>query len=246
MAKNTNKAQSPTESKKNETKGKASSSTKKKAAPKLSSKLGFLKDERFRKIFGIFLIILAVFLTISGISFIFTGAHDLHILAGDILDVEESRRFKNVTGRIGAGSAKWLMHDGFGLAGLIIPFLIFLLGVKIALKKTLLPFAKTFRISLFALFFVPLFIGFFFHHSNPENGQIILSCNDNLVGAYGVFATRWCVFTLGWFGALLLILVISAAVVIINFNPSDSYHNVFLIISFYPSLSTKHLNTPFR
>ena len=220
MAKNTNKAQSPTESKKNETKGKSSSSTKKKAAPKLSSKLGFLKDERLRKIFGIFLIILAVFLTISGISFIFTGAHDLHILAGDILDVEESRRFKNVTGRIGAGSAKWLMHDGFGLAGLIIPFLIFLLGVKIALKKTLLPFAKTFRISLFALFFVPLFIGFFFHHSNPENGQIILSCNDNLVGAYGVFATRWCVFTLGWFGALLLILVISAAVVIINFNPS--------------------------
>jgi S-DNA-T family DNA segregation ATPase FtsK/SpoIIIE len=220
MAKNTNKAQSPTESKKNETKGKSSSSTKKKAAPKLSSKLGFLKDERFRKIFGIFLIILAVFLTISGISFIFTGAHDLHILAGDILDLEESRRFKNVTGRIGAGSAKWLMHDGFGLAGLIIPFLIFLIGVKIALKKTLLPFAKTFRISLFALFFVPLFIGFFFHHSNPENGQIILSCNDNLVGAFGVFATRWCVFTLGWFGALLLILVISAAVVIINFNPS--------------------------
>ena len=220
MAKNTNKAQSPTESKKNETKGKSSSSTKKKAAPQLSSKLGFLKDERFRKIFGIFLIILAVFLTISGISFIFTGAHDLHILAGDILDLEESRRFKNVTGRIGAGSAKWLMHDGFGLVGLIIPFLIFLVGVKIALKKTLLPFAKTFRISLFALFFVPLFIGFFFHHSNPENGQIILSCNDNLVGAFGVFATRWCVFTLGWFGALLLILVISAAVVIINFNPS--------------------------
>ncbi|MDG1158535.1 MAG: DNA translocase FtsK [Flavobacteriales bacterium] len=220
MAKNTNKAQSPTESKKNETKGKTSSSSKKKTAPKLSSKLGFLKDERFRKIFGIFLIILAVFLTISGISFIFTGAHDLHILAGDILDLEESRRFKNVTGRIGAGSAKLLMHDGFGLAGLIIPFLIFLIGVKIALKKTLLPFAKTFRISLFALFFVPLFIGFFFHHSNPENGQIILSCNDNLVGAFGVFATRWCVFTLGWFGALLLILVISAAVVIINFNPS--------------------------
>lgn len=220
MAKNTNKAQSPTESKKNETKGKSSSSTKKKAAPKLSSKLGFLKDERFRKIFGIFLIILAVFLTISGISFIFTGAHDLHILAGDILDLEESRRFKNVTGRIGAGSAKWLMHDGFGLAGLIIPFLIFLIGVKIALKKTLLPFAKSFRISLFALFFVPLFIGFFFHHSNPENGQIILSCNDNLVGAFGVFATRWCVFTLGWFGALLLILVISAAFIIINFNPS--------------------------
>lgn len=220
MAKNTNKAQSPTESKKNEAKGKTSSSSKKKTAPKLSSKLGFLKDERFRKIFGIFLIVFAVFLTISGISFIFTGSHDLHILAGDILDLEESRRFKNVTGRIGAGSAKLLMHDGFGLAGLIIPFMVFLIGVKIALKKTLLPFAKTFRISLFTLFFVPLFIGFFFHHSNPENGQIILSCNDNLVGAYGVFATRWCVFTLGWFGALLLILVISAAVVIINFNPS--------------------------
>ncbi len=220
MAKKRNKAQSTTEPKKNRVKGSEPAPAKKKAKAKMPEKLEFIRDERFRKIFGIILLILAVFLTISGISFLFTGAHDLHILAGEVLDLEETPRFKNVAGRLGAGAAKALMHDGFGLAGLIIPFLIFLIGARIAFKKTLLPFAKTFRISLFALLFVPLLIAFFFHHSHAENGQIILSCNDNLVGAFGVSITRWFVFTIGWFGTLLFILTVVAGVVIINFNPS--------------------------
>ncbi len=220
MAKKRNKAQSSTEPKKNRVKGSEPAPSKKKAKAKMSEKLKFIRDERFRKILGIVLLIIAVFLSISGISFLFTGAHDLHILAGEVLDLEETPRFKNVAGRLGASSAKALMHDGFGLAGLIIPFLIFLIGVRIAFKKTLLPFAKTFRISLFSLLFVPLLIAFFFHHSHAENGQIILSCNDNLVGAFGVSITRWFVFTIGWFGTLLFILVILAGFVIINFNPS--------------------------
>lgn len=211
-------------SKKKSSKSKTTGSKKSKAKtgkPSAISKLvnQWSNDDRIRKITGIFLVVVATFIFLSGISFLVTGPHDLHLLADEELTSDTGNGFRNMMGKIGAITGKAFIHNGFGIAGLFIPFLMFLVGVKIWLRKTLLPLFKTTRLSLVGMLFIPLVIGFFFHEKDVTNGQIILTCNDNLVGSYGAFATRWAVFTLGWFGTFLSILFITGCLVIFNFNP---------------------------
>ena len=225
MAKKKTKNQtSPKNQMKSTDSPKAASASKKKASaskPSVTKKtptFSFLKEERNKKIIGAIFSIIAIFFLLSGISFMFTGEHDIHLLLGTIDSIEDADRYQNITGKIGAIIGKALTHDSFGLAGLLIPFVLFLLGWRVWFGKHLLPFGKTVRLSLIGMIFIPLILGFFFHDADQNSGRIILSCNDNLVGAYGVFSTRWCVFTLGWFGTLLLILASITSIVIFNFH----------------------------
>ncbi|WP_306642636.1 FtsK/SpoIIIE family DNA translocase [Sanyastnella coralliicola] len=209
------------------TKGKAKS--KAKAKGKSKSKKGFkmpelpswLTDERTRKIIGVFFSVLAIFLLLSGISFLITGQHDLRLIENSPSIDEDGtvETFKNMLGKVGAYSAYLMMHRGFGIGGLFIPFLLFLYGIRIWLQKALLPLAKTTRLSIVGMLLIPLIIGFLFHTKDEVAQQIIITCNDNFVGVYGVFATRWAIFTLGWFGTLLFLLFVVGAMVIFNFDP---------------------------
>ncbi|MFM1933012.1 MAG: hypothetical protein RL226_2315 [Bacteroidota bacterium] len=179
------------------------------------------KDSRVKRITALVLTIVSVYLFFACVSYIFTGHHDLRLILNTPTEGAEGKEhFANMLGSIGAHSAYYLMNRSFGIGGLFVPFLLFLFSWKLLTGKRLLPRAKTIRLSLFAMLFLPLVIGFFFHEQHEELGKIRITCNDNLVGVYGVFATRWAVFTLGWFGALLLILVISATSFIFNFNPN--------------------------
>ena len=210
---------------------KSETSTTSKKAEKTPSalsgagKLGkrWAADERIRKISGIFLVGASAFIFLSGISFLVTGPHDMHLLANDQLNAGSGNNFRNMMGKIGALTGKAFIHNGFGIAGLFLPFLMFILGVKIWMRKTLLPLFKTTRLSLLGMLYIPLVIGFFFHDKDAANGQIILTCNDNLVGSYGAFITKWSVFTLGWFGTLLSVVFVAGCLVIFNFNPSFAF-----------------------
>ena len=182
----------------------------------------WMKDERTRKITGFFLVVIALFSFFACVSFIVSGNQDLRLILNvPAENLDGSREtYRNFLGQVGAYTAYFLMYRGFGIAALFIPFLLFLYGIRIWMQKTLLPLAKTTRLSIVGMLFIPLLIGFLFHNKDVVAQQIEITCNKNLVGIYGVFATEWSVFTLGWFGTLLLILFTLASTIIFNFNPN--------------------------
>lgn len=193
----------------------------KKARFKRPALPAWLADERTRKIIGAFLTLTAVFFFLAGLGFLASGKHDLRLILHnpEILENGLAEQYKNFLGKVGAHIGYALTHRSFGVGGLFIPFLLFLFGIRIWLKKTLLPLGKTTRLSIYGMLVLPLIIGFLFHTKDEVAQEITITCNDNLVGVYGAFATKWCVFKLGWFGTLMLLLFVIGASVIINFNP---------------------------
>ena len=165
----------------------------------------------------------SLFIAISCLSYITTGKHDLRL----IVDAEElgtTESFTNVMGKSGAHTAYFFMNQLFGIAALFIPFYFFILGVKVFSKKTLLPLARTARLSLFGMLLIPVIVGFLFHKAVPGTEHAVeLTCNENLVGAYGYHMTVWSSYTLGWIGTFLVLLFLTSAVVIFNLSGPLAY-----------------------
>lgn len=122
-------------------------------------------------------------------------------------------------GKIGAHVAWFFMNKYFGIGAIFLSLIGFIHGVHIWLKRDILPYWKTFRLSILAMFYFPVAIGFLFHHRvDGLDRTIEITCNQNLVGGYGHFATEWLTYTLGWSGALMVLLFVAGAFIIFNFN----------------------------
>jgi S-DNA-T family DNA segregation ATPase FtsK/SpoIIIE len=211
---------------KNSVKGAAEKKTSKKSPKKRSTgnsdnlkalKL-FIKDKRVRQIFGGFLCIISLYITISCLSYVTAGKHDLRLIL-DASELTGNESFSNVMGKSGAHTAYFFMNQLFGIAALFIPFYVFLLGAKAFSGKTLLPLVKTLRLSLFGILLLPIVIGFFFHQAIPGTDHAVeLTCNENMVGAYGYFMTVWTSYTFGWIGTLLVLMFVVGAAVIFNLS----------------------------
>jgi DNA segregation ATPase FtsK/SpoIIIE, S-DNA-T family len=182
--------------------------------------MAFMRDPRVQKIFGIFTVLFSIFTLLACISFLFNGDHDQRLVLGQYDDkLNPNEPYTNWMGKMGAHVAWFFMNKYFGLGALFLPLILFVWGWRIWWTRDLLPFWKTIRLSVLAMFFFPLAIGFLFHH--PVEGlerTIEISCNPNLVGGYGHLATLWCTFTLGWWGTLMLLLFTVGAFLIFNFN----------------------------
>jgi len=181
----------------------------------------FWQEPRVQKISGIFLVLFSVFVFLSCVSYLFNGQNDFRLVQGtEVVDsFSQSEPYKNWMGKIGAHVAWFFMNKYVGLGALFLPLILFMIGIRVWLKRDLLPFWKTIRLSVAAMLFFPLAIGFMFH--NRVDGferTIEITCNQNLVGGFGHFATEWCTYTLGWFGTLMLLLFVSGAFLIFNFN----------------------------
>lgn len=206
----------------------------KKATPKSRSKKSvggdqlkavrtFLKDDRVRRITGGFLIVVSLFIAVSCLSYITSGKHDLRLIQ-DADELAGNETFANVMGQSGAATAYFFMNQLFGIAALFIPFYVFLLGFKAFTKKTLLPLVRTLRLSVFGILILPIIIGFFFH--DPIEGMdhaVELTCNENLVGAYGYSMTVWTSYTFGSIGTFLILFFIVGAAVIFNLSGPLAY-----------------------
>ncbi|MDZ4750539.1 MAG: DNA translocase FtsK [Flavobacteriales bacterium] len=182
---------------------------------------GFFADQRVKKIIGIFMVLGALFLFTSFVSYLFTATHDLRL----VLETDSERLlsqevpYKNVMGKMGAHVAYFFMNKYFGIGALFLAFLLFLWGMKVWWGKHILPIFKSIRLSVLGMLFFPLAIGFLFHKRvDGFDRTIDITCNQNLVGGYGHFATEWMTFTLGWIGTFVVLAFVFAAYLIFNFN----------------------------
>lgn len=219
MAKNT-----PKNTTKQNAEPEVAAATKKKntsSSSGTSSVKNFLNDPRVKKITGIFLAAFGVYLFLACLSYLISGGHDQYLITGDtsVSDFSEHEPFHNWMGKIGAHLAHFFMFTYLGIGAFFVAFILFLWGVRVAFKRELLPFYKSIRLSVLGVLYFPLLIGFLFHHRVDEFERTIeITCNDRFVGGYGHFATEWTTFTLGWFGTLMLLLLVAGAYFIFNHN----------------------------
>ncbi|MCX6232535.1 MAG: DNA translocase FtsK 4TM domain-containing protein [Bacteroidetes bacterium] len=169
-------------------------------------------NEKSLKVIGVFLILFALFLTFSFISFFTTWWMDYdkisHAGLRDIL-FNNSIETTNMSGRLGAALSHIFIKKWFGVASFIFIFLFFITGLKL-LKINLLKLSKAYGFSFFILIFASVGFAYIFKNSN----YIILG------GEFGYETSSFLEGLLGKIGAGILLVFAFLCFLIVAFNTS--------------------------
>lgn len=182
--------------------------------PWASEKKSFSQKVFGRKsqlILGTGLLLGTFYLLLACTSFLFSGDNDLHlILGGDASTrIADAPQYENWMGKMGAWAAYLLMFKGFGVGAFFVCYLLIMLGSQLVVQATPTPFFKSFRWMTYGMLFVPLILGFLFHHREDDPfPHIVLDINDRFVGAYGLWITQWFTFTMGKIGTGVVLLAL--------------------------------------
>ena len=171
-----------------------------------------LRDERARQVFGVFFILLSVFMAVAFVSFIFNWKTDQNVVFGfsweDFL-ASQPDAAKNTMGIFGALLGHLFIHKWFGIASFAIPVILFVGGAKLAFKIKLLPFIKTIRYSFFIVIWMALLLGLLFGNNLPFLG-----------GAFGYHGYQWLKGLMGTAGTgiFLFFYLLTFLIVVYNLN----------------------------
>jgi len=169
-----------------------------------------VKDERTHKIAGTFCIVLALFLFIAFISYLFTWQEDQDkVLKGGLSFLfSDDIKVANLLGRLGAWAAHLFIYNGFGLASFLICSFFFVFGANLLFARRLFSIKRNLRYVLAGL----LFFSVAFAFVSPSN-------TFPWGGAVGDMINEWLQRFLGWVGTAVLLSVAGLAYFIWRFNP---------------------------
>jgi DNA segregation ATPase FtsK/SpoIIIE, S-DNA-T family len=119
--------------------------------------------------FGILLILLAVALTVSFVSYFVNGKFDQSEL-NDFAD--RNSEVQNWLGKFGAFLADFFIYKGFGVASFLFARLLFLTGAYLVLDMTVSKLKKTWFWDMFVVIVLSILFGFF-GNQLPELGGVI-------------------------------------------------------------------------
>ncbi len=178
----------------------------------------FFKNEKFRFILGVLILIVTAYLLVAFISFLFYGAADQSKLDLDKwkLIFDSTIRVNNKAGKTGAYLAEMIINNGFGLASFIFIYLLTVLGLRILGRKRR-NFLNTLIFSLLTLIWLSVTLGLIF--KNPEPGFLVGG------GNYGAQLSLLLSSLIGVIGLVLLLLVTGLTLVIVRFEKSYSIIN---------------------
>lgn len=199
---------------------------------KPSSQKGFLRDERFKFIAGVFIFLFSLYLFIALVSFIFTWKADQSFSWQNVFSASDIR-VENWAGKAGAFMGNLFMSEGFGLAALVFPLILALGGLRL-MKLRPYPFRKTSRILIISAILASLIFGFLFGTAQGYLG-------NGLGGAHGVFVIKWMNSFLGKFGTALLLLFATATFLV--FTTKNAFHWLNLSVGLIHSLFKKKEET---
>ncbi|HVA98965.1 MAG TPA: DNA translocase FtsK 4TM domain-containing protein [Bacteroidia bacterium] len=161
-------------------------------------------DSRFRKICGLLFLLFSVYLFIALVSYLFTWQID----QDKVLGPWSAMKVSNWLGKIGAVISFQFVHQWFGIAAFIFVFLFFIIGIKILFNITLLPLARSLKISFFLLIWISATLGLVFQNNFSPGGG--MGYNINL----------WLNQTIGKAGNVFLILFSFLGFLVMAFNIS--------------------------
>lgn len=173
----------------------------------------WLSDGRARKITGVFLILLAVYLLFAFSSYLFLyfkwGYDDLFSsFSFNRILFDTDIEANNWAGRLGAALSILLIKKGFGIASFLIILIFLVTGIKMSLDISVLPVWKTFRNSLLGILWLPVALGFLL-----QNSMYAV-----LGGVTGYQSSIWLEGLLGKTGTAIVLFFTLIAILVFAFN----------------------------
>lgn len=169
----------------------------------------FVKDERTHKVAGMICLLIAAFLFIAFISYLYTWKADQKIISNNFSDVffNESGNVQNLLGRLGAYTSHLFFFNGVGIASFLFCYLFLILGVNSMTGRRVFKIGRNVRYIIFGLIFLSTAFAFIFHAVSFPWG-----------GAMGNMISHWLTGFLGQLGTSLLILVCALAFLVWKYN----------------------------
>jgi S-DNA-T family DNA segregation ATPase FtsK/SpoIIIE len=200
---------------------KSNTKTTKKTKNKSTRKVNLLKpvidlfnvsNNRLRLSIGSVLGLVSVYQLLSFLSYFFTWKSDQDKIINtgffDFIFSGEEVEINNALGKLGAWISHTFIHEWFGIASFIFPFVFLVISVYLLTKVKILPLKKTLAISVVSLVVVSLVLGFFTTNSSFPFG-----------GEFGFQFNGWLKTTVGSIGAFLFLVVLLFIAVVVLFNP---------------------------
>lgn len=174
--------------------------------------VSFFRNEKFRFILGILVLLISAYLLIAFISFLFFGDADqskLDLKWSELVFNSEIQ-VKNKAGKTGAYLSEVIINRGFGIASFIFIYLLIIAGFKI-LGRNLVKFRKSLVYSLVLLIWLSISLGFLF--TKTDAGSSIY-----MGGRYGFILSNWLSSLIGMYGLVLLLLISALILMVIRFE----------------------------
>ena len=149
-----------------------------------------LKDDRFPKLIGLFLLLIGLYLFIAFFSYLFTWSNDMDkALWSNLMNADD--QVDNWLGKFGAIVAHKLMRFGFGISSFIYVYVLFVAGWNLLIGKSLQQYIPFFRRSIVFLLWTSFLLAFVLQQHpfffGGAIGDFFVQSLTMLVGSVGVF-----------------------------------------------------------
>ncbi len=171
------------------------------------------QDGRGKKIFGLALILIAIFLFFSFTSYVFNWKADQSTLKGYEWSflMDNSIEVNNILGRLGAFTGRLFIFLGFGVASYLFSYFAFIWGINLLAQKRIFSLFRHLKYALVLLLFISVATSYIFQFSGfPWGGAVGFTVNNWLNGLLGVLGT----------GIFLLFVMLCLIVLAYNPNPA--------------------------
>ncbi|MCP4309984.1 MAG: DNA translocase FtsK [Bacteroidetes bacterium] len=173
----------------------------------ISSVVAFFRDDRFRYAMGIVLLLVALFMLLSFISYLINWKTDqdfewARVFSGPEIQVQ------NQGGKMGAWLANLFINEWFGLASFLFPAILAIWAMAFYRIK-LVNAWKAVKNSVILVILLSVSLGVMF-----GNGNGILGSGPG--GAHGYFISRWLLASIGYTGTIFLLLIFYSALILFS------------------------------
>ncbi|MFZ5939857.1 MAG: DNA translocase FtsK 4TM domain-containing protein [Bacteroidota bacterium] len=168
----------------------------------LRSVVLFFRDDKARYTIGILLIFIAIYLTLSFVSYFFNWKTDQDFRWENVFSGPEIK-VANQGGKFGAWLSDLFMNRWFGLSGFLVPYILVVLTFSLYRFRVFKTW-KTVRNSLIMMILLSITLGLIF----GEGGGFLGSGPG---GGHGYFISRWMIASMGFVGSLFVLLACYAA-----------------------------------
>jgi DNA segregation ATPase FtsK/SpoIIIE, S-DNA-T family len=170
-----------------------------------------VQDERTHKIVGAVLILLAFFLAVAFISYLFTWKEDQDKVfkGASILAPSTDIKAANLLGNIGAYIAHFFFYKGFGAASFLFCTFFFVSGVNLLFGQKYFSLIRNLRYVILGVVFLSVALAYLFSGNGFPFG-----------GAFGESISDWLTKSIGTIGTAGILMVAVLAFIIWKFNPA--------------------------
>ncbi len=171
--------------------------------------LAAARESKAKIIIGLFLMFFALYLAFAIVSYFYFWSSDFDkIYTFEWKDLSGEIPIENWGGYLGAWIAHMLVYKMIGAGSILFALIFFLIGTKLTIKKQLLPFAKTLKMSFVSMVWFAVFFGSVFRNSSFAV----------LGGTFGYQSSLWIQGIMGIAGLVFLLLFSLLAFLLVHFN----------------------------